>query len=48
MERLGIAFMANGKQEIPVEKFPKWEMSRLKQLKTILIDRTDVNVPIFL
>ena len=36
-----------GKREIQVEKFSKWEMSRQKQLKTILMDRIGVNLPIF-
>ena len=42
-----IAFTANGKREIQVWKFSKWEMSRQKQLKTILMDRIGVNLPIF-
>ena len=43
-----MAFVANGKCEIQVEKFSKWEMNRQKQLKTILIDRFGVNLPIFM
>ena len=36
-----------GKREIQVDKFSKWEMSRWKQLKTIVMDKSGVNLPIF-
>ena len=36
-----------GKREIQIEKFSTCEMSRSKQLKTIFMDRIDVNLPIF-
>ena len=47
LERLRFTFTANGKRQIQVENFSEYKISRYKQSRTILMDKTGIKLFIF-
>ena len=47
LERLRFTFTANGKRQIQVENFSEYKISKYKQSRTILMDKTGIKLFIF-